>query len=446
MKQKAIVVLTLAVAGISALTGRGYRYEDYSQGRSFFAEGQEWKFTRHGVDGTAAEYEVTAKLVGDTTISSYMEYGGEYVRVDQPCKSVRVVSEDPQVPEKRYAVYEWDAEVYVYSDKTKEFVQMLTFNKTDGVMILYNSEKWQVGQTDYIYPESRLLKRCALSAKNSQDRASVWVYRVGADRLWLSETKWENPGYLQLVSYYDPKDEVTYTSEVFESDTFVPDNLYYPDGKEWVYSSAYYEKKGDPGVYVHQNVESSEEFEHVECKRVSYALEGRESGETALVCSHDGVMYERGYMGMLTPRFDFRLEVGDRALEDVPDSEVAAADVIEVNGEIRRRLTFKGLAAGSEWKYWVEGIGANAGNDMMPREEMDDLSEIYYPGTFVRCDENGETKFSDTDFNTDPAGAAPVVMDADEDGGRVYRIDGVCVRGLQPGAIVIKSGRKYLLR
>lgn len=444
MKQK-ITLLFVSILSLSAMTAQGYRYDDYSQGRSFFSDGQEWKFTRHTADGIASDYAMTAKVLGDTAVSYYMDYYGEVVRVDQPSKIIRVVSEDPSVSEKRYAAYEWDAEIYVYSDKAKEFVQLLTFNKKENVKTLYNGEKWQFNTVDYIYPGNILMKRCATGAMYS-DKTSDWIYRIGADRLWLSETKWENPGYLQMESYFEPKEGVTYTPEVFESETFTPDNLYYPDGKEWIYRSAYYEKKGQQDVYVHQKVEEPEEFEHVMCKKVSYVLEGSDSGETALVCSHDGVMYERGYMGLLSPRFDFRLSVGDRALADAEDSEVTAVDQIEVNGEIRRRLTFKGLTAGTQWKYWVEGIGANAGNDMMPREEMEDLSEIYFPGSFIRCEENGETKFEAPDFAADPAGVCTVTGENDANEGTVYQIDGMRVTDLRPGAIVIKSGRKYLLR
>jgi len=443
MKHQAIISCALA---LSALPVYSYRYDDYSQGRSFFSDGQEWKFTRHDKDGLASEYEVTAKVQGDTAISYYMDYYGEIVRIDQPSKIIRVISEDPQVSEKRYAAYEWDAEIYVYSDKAQEFVQLLTFNKKEGMKILYNGEKWQFRTVDYIYPADRLMKRCCTGAMYS-DKTSDWIYRIGADHVWLTDTKWENPGMLQLVSYFEPEGNITYPAEVFETETFTPDNLYYPEGKEWVYCSAYYEKRGENNVFVHQTVEEPMEFEHVSCKKASYRIEGKDSSETAPVCSHDGVMYERGYMGMLSPRFDFRLSKGDHALPDAADSEVTAVDRIEVNGEIRRRLTFRGLQSGSHWQYWVEGIGANSGNDMLPRDdETEGLSEIYFPGTFVRCEENGVIKFSASDFDADSSGLHTITDEKEADGEKVYRIDGIRVPGHTPGAIMVKSGRKYLLR
>ncbi len=444
MKFKSLYITALAIL-CSWLTSSGYRYDDYSQGRSFFCDGQEWTFVRNNVDGIASDYKETARVIGDTAVSYYLDYYGDIVRVDQPCKIIQVISEGPSVLERRFAAYEWDAEIYVYSDKNKEFVQLLNFNKKENGKMLYCGEKWQVNTVDYIYPEDRLMKRCATGAMSS-DKRSNWIYRIGADRLWLSDTKWENPGFLELQSYYEPKGNVTFSVDVFDTDTFVPDNLYYPDGKEWIYSSAYYEGKGQNEVYVHQKVEDSEEFEHVMCKKVSYRLEGSDSQETALVCSHDGVMYERGYMGLLTPRFDFRLSVGERALDDVPESEVMSVGNIEVNGVILRRLVFRGLATGSQWQYWVEGIGANAGNDMMPRDEMEDLSEIYYPGRFIRCEENGQTKFTANDFSIGMACLNQVIDGKEFEDSKVYQIDGKCVKGVTPGAIIIKSGRKYLLR
>lgn len=444
MKYRSMFIL-IAIPVLSVMVAHGYRYDDYSAGRSFFSDGQEWKFTRHNADGVMSDYAVTAKVLGDTVISYYMDYYGEIVRVDQPCKIIQVISDKSGVSEKRYAVYEWDAEIYVYSDKAKEFVQLLTFNKKENVKILYCGEKWQVGTVDYIYQADRLMKRCRTNALNS-DKSSDWVYRIGASRLWLSENKWENPCCLEMVSYREPKGGEMLTADVFDSDTFVPDNSCYPDGREWVYNSAYYENRGQQDILVHQRVEGPEEFEHIMCKKVSYRLEDRDSEETGLVCSHDGIMYERGYMGMLMPRFDFRLEVGERALPNVPDSEVVAVDDIEVKGYIRRRLTFKGLTNDSQWKYWVQGIGANSGNDMLPREEMEDLSEIYYPGSFVRCEENGKIVFSAEDFQTPPAGVRSVNVNDEDESELVYQLNGTRVSTLRPGAIMIKSGRKYLLR
>ena len=442
---KFLIFSLFLLTGYSVGMSATYRYDDYSEGRNFFANGQEWKFSKIDREGKDTGFKIEAKVVGDTAVSYYMDYYGEIVRVDQPSKIIKVSSDDPDYKPKSFAAYEWDAEIYVYSDKAQEFVQILNFQKKENVKFLYNGEKWQVDRADYVYPKGRLLKRYNCSKLNSEV-TSNWIYRVGADNLQLSATKWDLDGTLKLESYYDPDDDVEYTPDAFELSAFEPDNAYYPEGKEWIYVSGYHQNKGDYTKLAHSKVSGLGEVDHVACHKLNYWLEGSEdSTETAFVCSHDGVMYERGYMGLLSPRYDFRLKVGDRALKNVPESEVTKVDEIEKDGKTLRRIRFKGNSrAASKWDYWVEGIGSNNASDMLPYSEMESLSEIYFPGQFVNCLQDGKVIFSPSDFSTGDSGVNQIEQD-NVLSGKEYTLDGLENRGIAPGRIVIRNGKKYLI-
>lgn len=452
MASRILSATALAAILTLQLSAAEYHYDDYSAGRSFFTDGQEWIFSRADRNGTQSAYSVKATVTGDTVISSYMDYMGDIVRVDQPCKSIRVTTDEPGAKPQHFAAYEWDAEVYVYSDMAKDFVMLLNFNKPENIKILYNGEKWNTDRVDYVAPHGRLLKRYACSGVGT-DKSSRWIYRVGADRVWLSDSKWSNPGSLTLVSYHDPKDDATYLPEDFDADTFVADNKFYTDGKEWIYLSAYHESKGNPDVPVHAKVSADQEADHVNCKRIDYFIEGNDSEYSSTVCSAGNVMYERGYMDMLVPRFDFNLTPGDRAVDREAMSEVVGVDYVSVNDINRKRIIFKGESKDSAWKYWVEGIGGNAGNDALPREEMEDMPEAYVPGTFVRCIEDGRTVFEQSDFNKDRSGIEVVGTD-DAPGilnGNAFTLDGlrstgITSSGISGGRIVVIAGQKYLLK
>lgn len=431
----------LLAAGVLASAAQ-YRYDSYSAGRNFFTDGQEWKFRRPASNGLP-ERSYSVKVLGDTAVSYYMDYYGEVVRVDQPTKIILLETDDKSEKPRRFAAYEWDAEVYVYSDKAKDFVQMLNFNKKEGVKFLFNGEKWSADFADYVYPASRLLKRYRCSGVGLDKNAS-WIYRIGADRIYLSESKWASgEGTLEFVSYYDPLDNHTYGPEVFGSPTFEPDNACYPEGREWVFNSGYYERRGQSRP-ASMKVGGTKNLNHVVCREVTFSLDNTD-GETALVCSHDGVMYSQGYMGMLTPRYDFRLQPGMRALRDVPQSEVKAVDRIEVNGRSLRRITFKGVDSGSEWKYWVEGFGGNSSNDMLPYEEMDDMSEIYMPGSFIECRQGEEVLFEAADFLREGSGLHSMLASGSDT--PVYMtLDGKILSSPLPGCLIIRPGKKSIFK
>lgn len=442
------IYLFFAILFMASFSVSGYRYDDYSEGRFFFSDGQEWIFRRLDSNNVESPYRIKARVVGDTTISSYMDYYGEVVRVDQPCKIIRVISDAPDVPERRFAAYEWDAEIYVYSEEARDFVQMLIFNKSENVKFLNSGEKWNTDRVDYVSPHGRLLKRYSCSGVGI-DKASKWIYRVGADCLWLNSSKWVDSGSLRLVSYYDPKDNVTYYPEDFEVESFTPDNKFYNDGKEWIYHSGYYEQRGNSDVFVHMVVDGDEEIEHMQCKRISYFLEGSEVGHTTTACSADGIMYERGYMNILTPRFNFNVVPGDIININDPASEVIGVDYVEVLNNHYKRIIFKGESSDSEWKYWVEGIGGNGTNDGLPYEEMENLSDIYIPGTFVKCIENGEVIFEQNDFCMGRSSIDSLPADYEsnfEERIKIYTLEGVQTKNLAPGRIIVRQGNKYLLK
>lgn len=450
MTSKYLCFAAFAMALLACEPASAYRYADYSAGRSFFSDGQQWTFRRADASGVESAYSINARVVGDTVISSYMDYYGDVVRVDQPCKAISVTTDEPGVPERRYAAYEWDAEVYVHSAKTSDFVQMLGFNKRENVKILYCGEKWSIDRVDYVNPHGRLLKRYACSGVGL-GKSSKWIYRVGADTLWLNSNKWAAPGYLRMVNYYDPKDDATYLPQDFVAAVAVPDNKHYADGKQWVNLSAYDEKRGNEPRQVVMTVTGSEEADHIACKRVEYAIDGEASGHASTVCSIGDVMYERGYMDILSPRYDFSLKPGDMALEGVPESEVVGIDRLSVGGIDRKRIIFKGEKTDSPWKYWVEGIGGNGFNDCLPWEEIEDLMDMpeqYIPGTFVKCIEGGKTAFEQKDFSEGRSAIEQISVDGNlliDANTPAYTLDGRRAAGLAPGRIVIIKGRKYLL-
>ena len=447
MASRIFSVFSLAVGLTLQLSAATYHYDDYSAGRSFFSDGQEWIFSRFDQNGTETAHSLKATVTGDTVISSYMDYYGETVRVDQPCKAIRLTSDEPGSTPQTFAAYEWDAEIYVYSDVAKDFVMLLNFNKPENIKILYNGEKWSTDRVDYVAPHGQLLKRYVCSGVGT-DKSARWIYRVGADRIWLSTSKWSNPGSLRLVAYHDPGNDATYLPEDFNAPTFVADNKFYPDGREWIYRSGYHESKGNPEVLIHAKVSADQEAEHINCKRIDYFAEGKDSEYSSTVCSAGGVMYERGYMNMLVPRFDFNLVPGDRAVAREPMSEVTGVDYVSVSDISRKRIIFKGESTDSAWKYWVEGIGGNAGNDALPREEMEDMPDAYIPGTFVRCIEDGRTVFEQEDFSKGRSGIETVNDDyaSDINDSESFTLDGLHAAGMSRGRIIVIRGKKYLLK
>lgn len=421
-----------------------FEYVNYSEGRRFFADGQQWTFIRHREDENHPPVEVRARVEGDTAISTYMDYYGDIVQIVQPCKKIIVThANDPQT-EKRYAAYEWDAEVYVHSEKVNDFVQMLGFCRKENVKFLFCGEKWNAEHVDYTAPHGEPLKRCVCRSMVAE-KSYVSLYKAGADRVWLSGSKWTEGGMLELAEYHAP-DGTLYSPADFEAPLFVPDNAMYPEGKEWVYASRYHETHGNPDRLVHMRVEDDETLDHVACKRAVYSLDGGEAGHASAVCSHDGVMYERGYMGLLNPRFDFNIVAGDLAKAGLADSRVTGIDISERDGVKRRRINFAGESnTDSEWKYWVEGIGGNAGNDMLPWSEMEDFPEIYMPGTFSVCNEMGFETYSLADFSAGRSDVGEMFAHAGANEGNIYTLDGLKAH-LAPGRLVVCGGRKLLLR
>lgn len=442
MKYKTLFALLAGATVCIHAAESAYRYDDYSAGRSFFSDGQEWVFIRNSSDGGEG-FRIKATVTGDTVISSYMDYYGQTVRVDQPCKAISVVSDDPSRARRSFAAYEWDAEIYVYSDNAREFVMMAAFNRPENVKFLDCGEKWSVGRVDYVAPKGRMLKRYTCSAV-AGDRSSVWVYRAGADRVWINESKWDEGGSLSLVSYSDPADGSVWTPEDYMADTCVPDNRFYSEGKEWIYKSAAAERRGDPDKLVHMEVGEEMLSEHMPCRMAAYHAEGEPVGHESTVCSLGDVMYERGYMGMLVPRFDFGIGQGERADSGDLSSEVAGIDYIEINGVSRKRILFKGENSASVWNYWVEGIGAPSGDGLLRRDDFDDMPDVYVPGSFVRCVEGGHTVFEAADFSVGRSSVGELNEDSPHQEKEMYTAGGMRCSGATTGSIVICRGKKYV--
>ena len=84
---------------------------------------------------------------------------------------------------------------------------------------------------------------------------------------------------------------------------------------------------------------------------------------------------------------------------------------------------------------------------------MEDMPEVYIPGTFVRCIEGGRTVFEQPDFNKDRSGIDAVGTD-DAPGilnGKAFTLDGlrstgITGNGIHGGRIVVIAGQKYLLK
>ena len=96
----------------------------------------------------------------------------------------------------------------------------------------------------------------------------------------------------------------------------------------------------------------------------------------------------------------------------------------------------------------MEGIGGNAGNDALPREEMEDMPDAYIPGTFVRCIEDGRTVFEQEDFSKGRSGIETVNDDyaSDINDSESFTLDGLHAAGMSRGRIIVIRGKKYLLK
>lgn len=439
------------IAGLAILAGNGnvqaYDYGEGSDGRFFFSDGQEWRFkVTDPAKNSGNPYEVTAKLAGDTAIVDYYYTGGEPVQIVHPCKRVIVSSDIKGIPEARYAVYEWDVEIYAFCDKAGDFIEMMRYTLNEGQKILRNGKKWSIDKVDYAAPQGRALKRYTASSQQD-DRTLVWMYRAGANNLSVNSTYWNGNREYDLISFKDA-DGREYGADDFTVATFVPDNSYFPENKEWKYKryEGWYEEDGeDKGSvsYYYNMISGDMEIDHVNCKnRRSWSEGSSSTAYEQAVCSHAGISYAKETVtGMLLPEYDYTVNTGNNVNYY---GKVGATETINVGGKEYRAMTFKEGWYPDMRNIWVEGIGGNSNNSILsigepmpttPQKIL--LEEVNIDGTSV---------FTGADF--EKVSAVKEINSGISNGGaensKIYDLNGAECEQIRRGNVYIKDGKKII--
>ena len=134
---------------------------------------------------------------------------------------------------------------------------------------------------------------------------------------------------------------------------------------------------------------------------------------------------------------DFSLQEGDVATES--GDTIVEVDTIYCYGQFRRRLRL-GNEYSKEDNYWVEGIGCNVDNGLVPMP----LMSYHHVAHIVACYDNGQLIFDEKCFypSTSSIGAVPV--DSVHDG-KTYDLSGKVVPDGFKG-LCIRNGRKFINR
>lgn len=426
-------------------------------GDGFFTEGQVWTFLKSSTEVPTgviaregelppgyAEVEVRVDGTTEVTFKTQDPIMGEGVET-QTC--YRLVMTENNVEVGTYAAYEYLNKIYVYSPKTETMVEMLDFNVKKNESVTLSGQSLQVNVIDYIFAADRLRKRITLEQdmEFGPSLTIQMIYGLGARCISVTPDEWSDYNTYEFISASIPGEGEASLS-VFYAQTAVPSNQFYSIGKEWLYSTWNMFEPEEPTRQYIMRVKENIVYADMPCRKVVHCdSDGNENSfGMEIACDIDGQVY---VLDELCDRFllklNFNLTDGMVALADDEWSTVESVDKINVKGVSRKRITFAGVDSdNSNWKYWVEGIGANSNNYMYA---MDDR-----PGTELRldeCRENGTVVFVYEDFKGSMGGTGSLeIGESNKNDSFVYGLDGKRIRQPQRGEPYIQGGHIQINR
>lgn len=412
----------------------------------FFNDGQTWHLQR--VTGEGDEVTIDNLVVtvdGDDYVEATMDYNGHLYPTDAFCKRL-VVTENDEVTRTYYA-FQQEGQILVKSEKKNEFVPLLDFACKSVNSLKIGSIEYDVVSADYIHPGDLLRKRVSCS-ENGQEVS--YVFGLGAQEWSLTSDYWPADGTYRLVSM-TTAEGLELTPEVMTMAKAECDNEYWSSGKRWDYLTYYPEDWGLENRHSYYMVAGSvtldEKEGNMDCSALYQTGPEWELPTTAInptpVVSINGQVYEydkvsqRFLLGM-----DFNIQQGEEAVKGMDVSEVKEINTLRVGARDFKRIVFDGAETDSEWSYWVEGIGANGRNTLYNYPLPPDGSKVRLEACY---DDNG-CIFTYADFKA-PSGVNLNITEAvEQKDTRTYDLHGRQISNPLPGSIIIREGKKSIVR
>lgn len=220
----------------------------------------------------------------------------------------------------------------------------------------------------------------------------------------------------------------------------------FPDGREW-----HCVRTGDklffgPDRYYKIIVAGDTIVEDKSCRKLNVIFDdsNNENFRTTLVAYEEKGKVYGCDMGVDGKKFilmmDFNMHKGDTysykdPIDQIFDYNVTGEDTVEVDGIKHRRLTIN-----NEY-HWVEGIGSDCQMAwMFPSETYWGIYDY-----MDACYDNGVKTFSKDDFTKISTNIKSVGV-GENVSGKIYDLNGITVRNVKKGTIVIRNGKKYIAR
>lgn len=440
MKKKNCFILT----GLLMLGGALNSYAtEYLPTNNFFTDGQTWHIERIAGTGdaqTSAEIEVTVD--GEEYLMVEYNDDGESDYLPALCHHLVVKENDEETG--TYIACSLFGKILVKSDKKNEFVKLLDFNCGKVNTIKFCSKSYDVTGADYIFTGNLLRKRVKCI---SDDIECNYVYGVGAKEWTLSSDNWPGDCTYRLISM-TTAEGVEVTPESLDQPKAVCDNNFWTQDKRWDMVTYYpwYPEQEDVHRYwkVDGEVTLGEKEGDMVCPRYlecnsDWTLRDHELS-FAVVSINDQVYQYNDSEDRFLLAYDFNVKVGDQAEKYNDQSVIVGIDEITVNNRKFKRIIFAGASEeNADYRYWVEGIGANGMNRLNISEWPTDGSNLRMDA----CYQGDECIFTYKDFSV-PSGVVNISPEKVLQPNRMYDLQGRIITEPKAGTIVISDGKKHI--
>ena len=440
MKKKNNFILT----GVLMLGGALNSYAtEYLPTNDFFTDGQTWhleRITGTGDDQTSAEIEV--RVDGEEFVMAEYNEDGKTDYLPALCKRLVVKENDEEIG--TYMVYPLSGKILVKSDKKNEFVALLDFNCGKVNTIKFCSKTYDVTGVDYIFTGNLLRKRVKC---NSDDSECNYVYGVGAKEWSLSSDYWPDNSTYKLISM-TTAEGVEISPESLDRPKAECDNKFWTQDKRWDMVTYYplFPEQDDVHRYwkVDGELTLGQKEGEMVCPRY---LECNSDWEPrvpelsyAVVSLNDQVYQYDNSEDRFLLVYDFNVEVGDQAERFNEESVIVNIDEITVNNRKFKRIIFAGASEENvDYKYWVEGIGANGKNKLNISVWPTDGSNLRMDA----CYQGNECIFTYDDFSGS-SGVSNITTEKGVQTNNVYDLHGRIISEPKAGTIVISQGKKHI--
>ena len=324
-----------------------------------------------------------------------------------------------------------------------KFQPFLQFDTRDQTSVIIGASTLPLSNVDYIFAGDYLRKRVECG---DDDGHSTYIFGIGAKE-WQGEFQGKSYTYRFVSMTTAQGTEIDET--VFDEPKAECDNSYWVQDRRWKYVT-YYPGGEEPDRYSYYKVEGETILGPTEgnltCRDYKYCDSDWNTLESAgpVVSTNNQVYTYDEYGQRFMLEYDFNIEVGERALIWNSNSEVEAIDEINVNGRNFRRIIFEGASKGGDWKYWVDGIGADGENTLIENFLRPTDGSWF---RFGACYQGDECIFTYEDFFT-PSGVE--INETEEQSQTtddvMYDLQGRRVTNPEPGDITISNGQKVIYR